>query len=56
MQKPVMPMSFLSAKAKAALAVWLAQAPIAPGCAQPDHQALCARLATSAKRSDNHWN
>ncbi len=51
MRTPTVPTLSLSPMAKAALAVWLAQAPLAPARVPPDHRALCARLAKSAKRS-----
>jgi hypothetical protein len=43
----------LSPTSKAALAVWLAQAPPAPDGGSSEHLAICARLAASAIRRDN---
>lgn len=42
-----MPMPMLSPAARAALAVWLAQAPLAPEGADDDGE-LCARMANAA--------
>ena len=51
MPKPMMRTSPMSASAKAAVAMWLAQAPQAPAGEQRSHRALCAKLARSAKRA-----
>ena len=44
------PTSSLSATAKTALAIWLAQSPPAPGSASADNLMICARLARAVQR------
>jgi len=50
MSKPALPISSLSAAAKAAIAMWLAQSPQAPSGGASEAGAVCARLAHSAKQ------